>query len=269
MKVMSFEGIEEAKKPIFFCSFGKDSSVVLHGLREGGWLDKTLVVFVDCGGVFPDIVEWAQREGANMPRYFHLHAPGDIWEDIRKYGWSTDVEIADLGRHSNLLQRTPVSLTQRVRPWTQCTYDRFWMPGFVFTQMYRPDLYISGEKQMDRPYANDWETRTHGVQNALRPVFDWSDEDVWEYIDAHGIELAPSFRGRQPDRRDCYLCFGHDLTVGRVQYLKDNFPELYDRIFNQEGFAALVPHMVEQLEKTSKAWKDVQELLEEDNGRRQ
>lgn len=62
MRELNLAGIEEAERPIFYCSFGKDSSVVLDALKP--WLDKTLVVFIDCGGMFPDIVEWADREGA-------------------------------------------------------------------------------------------------------------------------------------------------------------------------------------------------------------
>jgi len=129
--------------------------------------------------------------------------------------------------------------------------------------MYKPDLYISGEKRLDRPFANDWETRTHGVAKALRPVFDWSDSEVWEYIDANGIELAPTFRDRQADRRDCYLCFGHGLTINRVQYLKDKYPDLYKKVFFEEGLSELVPIMVDQLRKTLGTWEQIQGLLEE------
>jgi 3'-phosphoadenosine 5'-phosphosulfate sulfotransferase (PAPS reductase)/FAD synthetase len=264
MRELNLAGIEEAERPIFYCSFGKDSSVVLDALKP--WLDKTLVVFIDCGGMFPDIVEWADREGAKLPKFFHIHANGDIWQDIREKGWSTDIEIADIGRHSTMMHRTPLARKHKVRPWTQCTMERFWIPGFVFTQMYRPDLFISGEKQMDRPYADDWDTRTHGVPNALRPIFDWTDAEVWEYIDAHDIKMPMTYQSRQDDRRDCYLCMGHDLTVGRIQFLRDNYPELYKKVFYEEGMSELVPVMIDLLQKTLKTWREVQDLLEKDNG---
>jgi 3'-phosphoadenosine 5'-phosphosulfate sulfotransferase (PAPS reductase)/FAD synthetase len=260
MKTMDFTGIEEAQKPIFFCSFGKDSSVVLHALQP--WLYKTMVVFIDCGGVFPDIVEWADREGAKMPKYFHLHAAGDIWQDIHTKGWSTDIELADIGRHSDTTYPTEIAGRHKTRPWTQCVAERFWMPSFVFTQMYQPDLFISGEKKSDRPFATDWDVRTNGVAKALRPLFDWSDEDVWGYIDGKNIQLASTYQDRQADRRDCYLCFGHGLTVNRIQFMKDKYPELYKKVFFEEGMAELVPVMVDQLKKTHDTWKDIQDLLE-------
>lgn len=257
---LNLSGIEEAQKPIFFCSFGKDSSVVLHAIQP--WLEKVMVVFIDCGGVFPDIVEWADREGAKLPKYFHLHAAGDIWQDIRTKGWSTDIELADVGRHSDMTYPTEVAGRHKTRPWTQCVWDRFWMPSFVFTQMYKPDLYISGEKRLDRPYANDWDVRTNGIEKSLRPIFEWSDQDVWDYLDAHGIQLAPTYQGRQADRRDCYLCFGHGLTVNRIQYLKERYPDLFHKVFFEEGMAELVPVMVDQLQRTLSTWKDIKNLLE-------
>jgi 3'-phosphoadenosine 5'-phosphosulfate sulfotransferase (PAPS reductase)/FAD synthetase len=261
MKEFDLTGIEEAQKPMFLCSFGKDSSVVLNAIKP--WLHKVMVVFIDCGGVFPDIVEWADREGAKMPKYFHLNATGDIWQDIRSKGWSTDIELANLGRHSDMLATTEVAGRHKTRPWTQCVMERFWMPSFVFTHMYKPDLYISGEKRLDRPYATDWETRTNGIEKSLRPIFEWSDEDVWEYLDINGIQLAPTYQDRQADRRDCYLCFGHGLTVNRIRFLKERYPELYHKVFYEEGMAELVPVMVDELQKTLGTWKDIKALLEE------
>lgn len=260
-KTMDLSEIEKAKKPIFFCSWGKDSSAVLNMIKP--WLDKTMVVFVDCGGVYPDIVEWADREGSKLPKYFHIQPTGDIWQDMREKGWNTDIEIADIGRHADMLHRSPVSHSHKVRLWTQCTMERFWIPGFVFTQMYQPDLFISGEKKSDRPYATDWDTRAHGVSKAIRPIFNWTDDDVWKYLDENKIELTKTYQGRQSDRRDCYLCFGHDITVGRVEYLRDEYPELFRKIFHEEGMKDIVPVMVDQLKRNLDVWGKVQALLEE------
>ncbi len=259
MKQMDFTGMDEAKRPIFFCSFGKDSSTVLHGLKP--WLDKTMVVFVDCGGTFPDIVEWAKTEGAKLPKFFIVNAPGDIWNEIHTKGWSVDFELADLGRYAGLMMREPVAAHHKVRPWTECTYERFWLPSYIYSQMYQPDVFISGEKKLDRPYAQDWEARNHGAARAIRPLFDWSDQEVWEYIDANGIQLAKTFQGRQEDRRDCYLCFGHSLTVGRIKYLKEEYPELFNKVFNEHGFRDVVPVMVKQLAEAKQAWEEIEKLL--------
>lgn len=259
MKEICLDGIEEAQKPIFYCSFGKDSSVVLHALAP--WLHKTLVVFVDCGGMYPDIVEWAKFAGAQLPKFMYLNAPGDIWEEIKTKGWPSDIETEDLGEFSDLMQTDLVAKTHRVRLWTKCTHDRLWIPSFAFAQMYKPDLYISGEKRLDRPYATDWDQRNMGAQRSLRPLLEWSDEDVWEYIDAHKIPLTKTFQGRQADRRDCYVCFGHCVTAGRIEYLKSEYPDLYDKMFNEMGFKVLVSAMVKHLNRSQQVWTDIENRL--------
>jgi 3'-phosphoadenosine 5'-phosphosulfate sulfotransferase (PAPS reductase)/FAD synthetase len=260
-KRVDLTGIEEAQKPIFYCGFGKDSSVVLHALKP--YLDKVLVVFVDCGGVYPDVVEWADRIGATLPKYAHVHAPGDVFKDIREKGWPTDVEIDEIGELSDVLARDPLVKTNKVRLWTKCTHDRFWLPAFVYAQMYQPDLYISGEKRLDRPYATDadWQNRHMGAGRVLHPLMEWSDQDVWDYIDEHGIELPKTFVGRQEDRRDCYVCFGHNLSPERVRYLKEEYPDLYYKLFEEMGFKDVVSAMVRHLKKTTKVWSEIETML--------
>jgi 3'-phosphoadenosine 5'-phosphosulfate sulfotransferase (PAPS reductase)/FAD synthetase len=252
-------GIEEAKRPVFYCSFGKDSSAILHAL--GPYLEKTMVVFVDCGGLYPDIAEWAQNAGSYLPKFMYLNAAGNIWDDIRDKGWPTDIETEDLGELSDLMARDPLAKNSRVRLWTKCTYDRFWIPAYAFAQMYRPDLYISGEKRLDRPYATDWNQRDMGAGKVLRPLLEWSDADVWEYIDKHGIPLTKTFQGRQADRRDCYVCFGHCVTAGRVDYLRTAYPELYHKLFEDMGFKHVVSAMVKHLKKSHDVWTEIESKL--------
>jgi 3'-phosphoadenosine 5'-phosphosulfate sulfotransferase (PAPS reductase)/FAD synthetase len=256
---MDLTGIEESKRPIFYCSFGKDSSAVLHAI--GPWLDKTMVVFVDCGGLYPDIQDWARKEGAKLPHFMYLTAPGDIWEDIQQKGWPTDIETEDLGELSDLMLRDPLVKYSRVRLWTKCTQERFWLPSFCFAQMYKPDLYISGEKLLDRPYATDWDQRHMGAGKTLRPLLEWSDDEVWEYIDEYGIQLTKTFVGRQADRRDCYVCFGHCLTAGRVEYLKAEYPELYQKLFHDMGFKNVVSAMVRHLNKSRDVWTEIESKI--------
>ncbi len=259
IKVTDLEKLEAAQRPVFYCSFGKDSSAVLHALKP--WLHKTMVVFVDCGGLYPDIAEWARTEGGKLPHFMYLTAPGDIWQDIQEKGWPTDIETEDLGELSHLMQRDPLAKFSKVRLWTKCTQERFWLPAFCFAQMYKPDLYISGEKQLDRPYASDWEQRHMGAGQTLRPLLDWSDEQVWEYIDAHKIPLAKTFQGRQADRRDCFVCFGHCLTAGRVDYLRTAYPELYQKLFYEMGFRHVVSAMVRHLNKSRDVWTEIEQNI--------
>jgi 3'-phosphoadenosine 5'-phosphosulfate sulfotransferase (PAPS reductase)/FAD synthetase len=261
MREMDFSAIRDSEKPIFFCSFGKDSSCILHALKP--YLDRIMVVFVDCGGLYPDIVEWAAAHGAMMPNFMYVHAIGDIWQYIKEKGWSVDIEIADLGRHGNLRAENEVAMVHKLQPYTQCIHDRFWIPMAMFANLYRGDCLITGERKQDREFATDWEARGLGMKNIVRPIFDWTDDDIWEYVDANNIELSKTFQGRQKERRDCYLCMGHEMTSQRIVDLKNDWPELYHRVFIEHGFKDVVPEMVRHLRKNTQVWEEIEKIISE------
>ena len=263
MKEMRFDGIEKAEKPIFYCSFGKDSSAVLHGLEP--WLHKTMVVFLDCGGMYPDITKWADDYGKGLPKYMHVNAEGSIWDAIRSRGWPVDVSVANIGKLGASVMIEEEASRHKVREYTECINERIWLPAYVFSQMYQPDLFISGERKEDRPFATkeDWAIRTSGVKNSIRPIFDWTDSDVWEYIDAHEIDLPKTYQGRQEDRRDCFACLGHNLTIDRIKYLKEEYPDLFNKMFTEEGLAEIVPVMIRNLKRSTSVWEGIAELLED------
>jgi 3'-phosphoadenosine 5'-phosphosulfate sulfotransferase (PAPS reductase)/FAD synthetase len=261
MKEMNFSGVEKSEKPIFLCSFGKDSSCILHALEP--YLERVMVVFVDCGGLYPDIMEWAKMQGSRMPLFMYAHAHGDMWQYIKEKGWSVDIEIADLGRHGYIRAENGVAMQHKLQPYTQCIYDRVWIPLAMFTSLYQGDCLITGERKQDREFATDWSTRGFNMKNIVRPIFDWTDEDVWEYIDANHIELSQTFQGRQAERRDCYLCMGHEMTSQRIIDLKRDWPDLYQKVFVEHGFKDVVPEMVRHLKKTTQIWEEIEKIINE------
>ena len=260
---MNFDKIRAAKNPIFFCSFGKDSSCILHALKQQKLLDKLIVVFLDCGGLFPDIVEWAEEQGKTIPHFVHAHAPGNIWDDIHANGFPVDVEISELGRFGRELGADPLAKKYKVRPWVDCVYKRVWLVEQEVIDRAKPDLIITGERQQDRPLAQDWDTRSQ--IEILRPIFKWSDEKVWAYIDNNDIPLSKSFQGRQKDRRDCWLCLGgHDFTPTWMRELKDRWPHLYSKLVVDEGFGELLPAVIGHCKMITAKLEGVQEVC---NGR--
>lgn len=247
LKDIDVSQVAKFKNPFFFCSFGKDSSSVLHVLWP--YIDRIQVVFLDCGGLYPDIVQWLEKIGPKLPKFFHYrHAP-PIEQDIKTKGFPLDLTIWEFDSAGWLMCPHPLSGKFKVRPWTDCVFERIWAPMQNMIAQANPDLIITGERKQDRPFADDWLRRNTG-RTILRPIFDWSDQDVWDYIDHHRIPLAKSFQGRQKDRRDCWLCMGgHDFTIERMRELKGQWPELWNRLMYEYGFAELLPELV-KLAKT-------------------
>jgi 3'-phosphoadenosine 5'-phosphosulfate sulfotransferase (PAPS reductase)/FAD synthetase len=247
MKIEIRREIRDAKQAMFFCSFGKDSSALLHALWP--YLDKIVTVFIDCGDLYPDIIRWARTVGKRIPNFLYFQSPGDYWEEVRQKGFATDIGLPELGPLGEALAYEPVARKHKIRPWIEYVYERYWVHMMGLIKAYGADVVITGERRLDRPAAVDWTDEKGGV-TVVRPLLDWTDEDVWGYIDEHKIPLAPTFRGRQPDRRDCYACMGsHDFTPGRIKELKEKWPELYHKVFVTEGFGEVLPVMVRLVRK--------------------
>ena len=254
------ERLNAAKKPIFYCSFGKDSSAVLHMIRP--WLHKTLVAFIDCGGMYPDIVQWADIVGKTLPHFIHYNAPGNIWDDIKHKGWMVDAEFTALGRYGKILHADPLAKDHKLRSWAECVAERFWVPAAKLATFYNADLMISGERSDDRPFADDWEIRNNGM-NVIRPIFGWTDDDVWNYLDKHEISLPKTYQGRQKDRMDCFPCFGHNMSADRIRYMKKEYPDLYEKIFVEKGFRDVVPRIVHYSRQMADTWSEIQDIIGE------
>jgi 3'-phosphoadenosine 5'-phosphosulfate sulfotransferase (PAPS reductase)/FAD synthetase len=262
MRIPDLAGIEKAERPVLFCSFGKDSSVVLHSL--GPWLHKAMVVFLNYGGLYPDIIKWAEDRGSELPNYFCVYPPGDLWEDIRTKGWPVDIEIAALGRNGAEMAEDAAAHKFKLRVYTEFFRDRIWLPMFVFTKMYGADCLITGERRQDHPFMMNWQQRDNGCGMVLRPVFDWSDEDVWEYIDANAIGLPKSYQTRNPQRRDNYVCLGgHDLSPELIDEMKREWPDIYRKVFVEEGFKEVIPVMLKHLSLVKQKWEAIQKIVEE------
>ena len=245
---------------MFLCSFGKDSSVILHGLKP--WLDRVLVVFIDCGGLYPDIEAWAREKGSELPHFAYVKTPGDIWEYIDANGFPLDVDVPELGRFGKILGADEVAQKHKIQPWTNCIYDRFWVTLNDIIKRTKPDLLITGEHQSDRP-VHKWTSFTEdgsGIK-MTRPIFDWTDEDVWEYIDFWELELTKSYQGRQKERRDCWLCLGHDITAQRVRELREDWPHLYHRLFEEEGLREVLGALEGHLEHKIGVIKGINEVI--------
>jgi len=64
------------------------------------------------------------------------------------------------------------------------------------------------------------------------PLWDWSDEDVFEYIAEHNLPLLDNYKMPHSDSLDCWNCTAHMGKTGaaRVEYLREKLPEHYPEV---------------------------------------
>lgn len=98
-------------------------------------------------------------------------------------------------------------------------------------------------------------------RNFVNPIIDWTDDEVWEYIDHMGLKVNPLYsEGRK--RVGCVGCPMYDQRkdIKRWPKLMDNWYRAVCRCYDQAKKDGLADKWLR--EKGDKAWKSGDELWE-------
>jgi phosphoadenosine phosphosulfate reductase len=139
------------------CSFQKEESVLVHMLME---IDPSVRVFtIDTGVLFPETLaawrEFEERFGVHV-EVFDARSPGEPWTIDRC------CSAAKVGALERALEDVDA-----------------WITG------------IRREQAPTRARAAKLERDERRGIWKVNPLADWTDKDVWRYIDAHGLPYHP------------------------------------------------------------------------------
>lgn len=151
-------------------SFGVQSAVMLHLIQRAA--PGTPVIFVDTGYLFPETYRFAreltERLGIDLKRYQGLMSPA---EQEALYG-----KLWEQGKEG----LAEYNLVRKVEPMNRALGElnaRGWMTGLRRSQAStRRDLPVL--KQQKRMLK-------------IHPIVDWSDRDVYQYLQEHELPYHP------------------------------------------------------------------------------
>lgn len=234
--------LESAQRPAIMCSFGKDSLVVLDLAVSMGVRDIMYIENID------EVVDEAYNASIVASYGLTLH-PLPKGRGLLFFVRDT----AQFLCFPFLSQTKMLMVPMRVTPWTG-TGDFLCLDAELraehgTTVPYDFDLLLFGQKRVDLldgggaclpwfpMFSAETQARYHarmtpqaptwacGDMTACSPLWDWSQADVWEYIEAHGLPVSSKvYDGRQRrllDGAACYRC--HDPRLpGKVKCPKLN-----------------------------------------------
>jgi len=201
-----------AKRPIVLCSFGKDSTVLLHLCLR---IRKVPVLFFRLPGF--------------QEKYDHAYKVARLWDlkifDMRPLT-STEYQHDDffevihfypVGDQANIVLLTGIRPRRSEETRFLCAWEDLVLRPCAAQQEYPWDLTVHGHKQCDDP---ELATRTKftmsemmlGNTHLLLPLRDWSHEDVWHYIHKYNIpydqqRYDDQVEDTSPDRYPtCFAC---------------------------------------------------------------
>lgn len=190
--------VERTAEKELYCanSGGKDSAIVEHLLKLSGikYISMHSITTIDPPGTLKYIRE-------NYPHTILLKPQYSFFKLIEKYGPPTRLrrfcckflkEYSSKGKMVFEGIRSAESNKRKNRDYIQCD-TRSWMKG---TQH-------------------------------IYPIYDWTDKDVWSYIEAKNIKLAPHYE-RGFKRLGCVGCPLMSLKKRQIEL--ETYPKIYNAI---------------------------------------
>jgi len=212
---------EKHKEVVLLYSGGKDSLAVLLLLRP--YWDRVNVVWVDTGNQFPEVYMHMEKVKALVPHFMTLRS--NVNASIQAYGLPVDVvPMACTNFGISCFGKTPI----RVRPMFECCNENIWMPMDQFFRCTRPTCVIRGDRASERVKGpSHWE----GIDFEF-PIWDWTDEQVWEYLKENGTGLVEERHCmKHGTSLDCMSCTAYNKEVPeRLEYLKKHHPDLHQSV---------------------------------------
>jgi phosphoadenosine phosphosulfate reductase len=219
------------QKAILQFSGGKDSAAVLHLLRHH--VDHFTVVWCDTGKILPEIEDFIRGLCEKLGAKLEVIRPAIPLEEYHaQYGLPAD--IVPLESTVWFERKMHASVEQRLQSYADCCAAMIWLPFVEYIKEKEITVVIRGSKKADARVGVPNLHEENGV-TYWSPIWDWSHEDVMEYLRRNNVRLPPHYDFFW-DSLDCWTCTGHlkHCGAGRLAYVKefhpDKWPELKRRI---------------------------------------
>ncbi|GAA1509596.1 sulfate adenylyltransferase subunit 2 [Agromyces terreus] len=197
------EVVAEFERPVLLFSGGKDSVLVLHLATKAFWPAKVPfpVLHVDTGHNFPEVIEFRDRTVERLGLRLEVASVQDYLDDGRLQ------ERADGTR--NPLQTQPLldgiaaGRHDAVFGGARRDEDKARAKERIISLR---DEFGQWDPRNQRPELWDLYNGRHTVGQHVRafPISNWTELDVWSYIEREGIELPPLYYAHEREvyRRD-------------------------------------------------------------------
>ncbi len=202
-------------------SGGKDSQVVFDLCKKAG-IDFKAFYNMAC-------------ESAETRRFIRAHYPDVIWRQPYKVGFIKNIDV-----HKGLLPTVQIAY---------CCENYKHNPKFVdnapVVGVRRAESVARRGRQVFESHGKKFDKKNNaliseyfsekcrGIGSAgdiqLKPIVDWTDEEVWEYIKREHLPVNPEYRHSR--RVGCMICPKANLTSNYYHLMQH--PKLIDAVIRQ------------------------------------
>lgn len=216
------------KKVVQF-SGGKDSIVCLHLFKD---VDDVQALFTNTGGAFPHVEDFVSETCKEFGVPLIIARPENSvmdWQEVN--GLAADIIPWDSTPFMQTMSKADFGAT--LIPYATCCAANIWTPMNQALLDNDIKYVIRGSKSCDSKVGvPDGYVDDNGIYYHS-PLWNWTDEDVFEYISDHQIKLPDHYSiSGDSDSLDCWCCTAYMGKTGaaRVSYTKDRYPDFYDSL---------------------------------------
>jgi len=219
--------MELSDKAVLQFSGGKDSTALLYLCRP--LLNKITVFFSDTGAVYPHVVEFVHETCAKLGAELRVVKPPISVKDYtEREGLPADIVPIEAMREVQWTQKDKAPVL--VQSYLKCCSAMIFEPMQRAVKESGAKIILRGSKKADSRVGVPDGYVEEGI-TYLSPLWNWSDADVFAYLDREGVAL-PKHYPEIPDSLDCWLCTGHLLRHGaaKIKWTKENCPDLWPEL---------------------------------------
>lgn len=228
--------MQDHKFAVLQFSGGKDSLACLELIRP--WWGKTVVIWTNSGDAFPEVVDQMMKIKAQVPNFHMVRGSADL--DQMTLGWPVDMLPQSSTAFGQIID--PDVFTPKLRLRYECCASNLWAPMTRAIRQLGATLVIRGQRNSERLRNTACLDGTvgEGVTYSL-PIQEWTEQDVFRYLEVHDIELPRSYDHDLPSM-DCMHCTAYlHEKVKVIPFMRERYP-----------------HQAIELEKRMKIIRDAQ-----------
>lgn len=202
-------------------SGGKDSTALLHMARP--WLDRIEVVTVNAGANFPHVQAHIDATLAALGVTATV-----LWSDsatwVQSNGLPADLVPVESAEAAPFMDNEGPRLVN----YLSCCFANIMRPMHDYVRASGHTLVLRGSKRDDSRVGVPSGFVEEGVEYRS-PLWEWSDAEVFSYLDGAGVALPSQYAAGVNDGLDCWFCPAHLKHHGaeKLRYLKANYPDLW------------------------------------------